>query len=250
KHGAPRCHAAPAPLCREHGPPRLGAGSLGGAADPLAGPGGGVLAHGPDPARTGVPLGPGRGRPDRGSAPGARPQGSGCPGGAGCCAGPRRTAGPLCAQERRRAPGQDPACAPQAPGSTRPGRLAGPRACGRAGARSGARRHRPLPRGAVRENAARARGGATAGTAGPAGAPGAPAPFHLEGAAPNLTGVTAPPDLPPPSPPTDVPPGPAPDIRPYTGVEDRPGQSTPEVPDTPIPPGIPPPGREVEPPRH
>lgn len=73
--------------------------------------------------------------------------------------------------------------------------------------------------------------------------------------------MTTPPDLPlPANPPTDVPSGPAPEIRPYTGIEDRPGQSSPEVrpgrpqpegPDAPAPPRISPqPGREIEPPRH
>lgn len=69
--------------------------------------------------------------------------------------------------------------------------------------------------------------------------------------------MTTPPDLPrPPSSPTDVPTVPAPEIRPYTGVEDRPGQSTPEVqpgreePEPPGPPRVPPsPGPEIEPPR-
>jgi len=71
--------------------------------------------------------------------------------------------------------------------------------------------------------------------------------------------VTTPPDLPmSPTPPTDVPPGPAPEIRPYTGIEDLPGQSSPEVQperqrpeesEPPAPPRVPPPpGREVDPP--
>jgi hypothetical protein len=50
---------------------------------------------------------------------------------------------------------------------------------------------------------------------------------------------------------------PAPEIRPYTGTEDMPGQSTPELPERrrpeepepPGPPRVPPsPGREIEPP--
>ena len=72
--------------------------------------------------------------------------------------------------------------------------------------------------------------------------------------------MTTPPDLLPPAQPSiDVPTVPAPEIRPYTGTEDRPGQSTPEVqpdrrrPEAPVPPGPsrvpPPPDREVEPPR-
>ena len=73
--------------------------------------------------------------------------------------------------------------------------------------------------------------------------------------------MTTPPDLPlPATPPTDVPAGPSPEIRPYTGIEDRPGQSTPEVepagpgldePELPGGPRVPPaPDREIEPPRH
>ncbi|RPH70520.1 MAG: hypothetical protein EHM78_11075 [Myxococcaceae bacterium] len=72
--------------------------------------------------------------------------------------------------------------------------------------------------------------------------------------------MTTPPDLPvPPSPPLDVPAVPTPEIRPYTGTEDLPGQSTPEVQperrrpeesEPPGPPRVPPsPGREIEPPR-
>jgi len=72
--------------------------------------------------------------------------------------------------------------------------------------------------------------------------------------------VTTPPDLPvPQTPPPETPTVPAPEIRPYTGTEDMPGQSTPEVqperrhpeePEPPGPPRVPPsPGREIEPPR-
>ncbi len=226
-------HAAPAPIGGRGRPRRLAPRPLGGAADPLAGPGGRVLAVGPGPPGTGHPLE--RDATAKAAArPASRTDGNGAValGVLGRRAPSRRAPRTAGRRRRRRArsAGRCSGCCAGAAGSGPRGWLDGARV-DEAELAPGARGHRPLPRGAVRQASARERARADGWCGRPGRRSGPRPPLPLRRLRPQRPGRDHPPRpsrFPRPHRPT-CPPGRRPEIRPYTGIEDRPGQSTPEV---------------------